>query len=344
MNGYERIRAVFSGTEVDRVPVMLHNFMPAVREAGLTMNQFRNSPEKMADVFIHAARKYGLDGILTDVDTALEAHALGAVTSFPEDVPAKVVAPASNRLDELIDMVTPEKLVHDERIQIYVEAIRQIRHEVGNEIFIRGNADQGPFSLAAAVYDMTNLMLDMMAPEKEQLLHQLIERCYQVHLSFHLMMRDAGADMTSFGDSMGSPDLISPKLYDKFVAPYQKRLVDELAQNGITTVCHICGNTDRILQQFAEIRFAGVDIDSKATLEKVEQTMRGKSIVLGVIDPTGIFFQGNRDRVERETRRVLEIFGGTGIIPGSGCALPAETPAENIQAFVDTVHSFVPIK
>jgi len=34
MNGYERITAALRGERPDRVPVMLHNFMMAAREAG----------------------------------------------------------------------------------------------------------------------------------------------------------------------------------------------------------------------------------------------------------------------------------------------------------------------
>lgn len=37
MNGYQRIKAALPGEWPDQRPVMLHNFMMAAREAGLTM-------------------------------------------------------------------------------------------------------------------------------------------------------------------------------------------------------------------------------------------------------------------------------------------------------------------
>jgi hypothetical protein len=40
MNGRERIKAALAGEWPDVRPVMLHNFMPAAREAGLTMRAF----------------------------------------------------------------------------------------------------------------------------------------------------------------------------------------------------------------------------------------------------------------------------------------------------------------
>ncbi|MDR1291381.1 MAG: hypothetical protein LBK06_09270 [Planctomycetaceae bacterium] len=340
MNGFERISNVLDGRVTDVVPVMLHNFMSAARNAGMTMQEFRSQPENMSRAFIEASLCFGLDGILTDVDTALEAYALGAETVFDENMPAKVVAPISNRIEEVIDKIDAEKLERDERIQIYLDAIRMMREAVGGELFIRGNADQGAFSLAAAVYGISNMMLGLAMPEKEESILQLIERCYVVNLKFHKLIKEAGADMTSFGDSVGSPDLISLKMYQKFVLPFQKRLVADLAQSGIRTVCHICGKTDRILELMSECKFAGVEIDYKTNIVAVQKTMHGKSVVFGILDPSGVFCFGNEATVRESTQKVLDIFQGRDLVIGAGCALPAETPPENIKTFVNTVRSY----
>ena len=337
MNGFERITRTLAGEKTDIAPVMLHNFMHAAREAGMTMREFRSCPKSMARAFIDASLKYELDGILTDVDTALEAHAMGAKTDFPEDLPAKVVAPAANSLEECIELVDPQKLHSDERIQIYLEAIRLIRAETGGQMFLRGNADQGPFSLAAAVYGLTNMMLELTDPEKADQIIRLIERCYDVHLVFHRMVKAAGADMTSFGDSMGSPDLISPKMYRKFVSPFHSRLARELFLDGILTVCHICGKTDAILQDWSDHHFAGVEIDYKTNIAKASLVMKGKSTVFGIIDPSGVFCHGNVDSVVCNTQKIMALFPDGGLVIGAGCALPAETPPENVFAFVQSV-------
>jgi len=341
MNGFERIDRTLSWQPVDRVPMMLHNFMPAAREAGMTMKEFRSRPENIARAFIEASVKYGLDGILTDVDTALQAHALGAVTEFPEDLPAKVVAPISEQIEEVIEQVDPKKLQSDERVQIYLEALRLIHRETGGQLFLRGNADQGPFSLAVTVYGMTNMMMGLKDKSQTELIFRLIERCYEVHLAFHLMVKEAGADMTSFGDSMGSPDLISPAMYRTFAAPFQKRLVNDLAQKGIRTVCHMCGKTDMILEPWSENGFSGIEIDYKTNVSQAAKVMKGKTVVFGIIDPSGVFCLGDEATVVQTTRSVLEMFPQGGLVIGAGCALPAETPAENIHAFVRTVRSSV---
>ena len=88
MNGYERVAAALRGEHPDRVPVMLHSFMMAAREAGHTMRAFREDPEKLAASFVQSVETYGYDGVLVDVDTATLAGALGVPLALPEDEPA----------------------------------------------------------------------------------------------------------------------------------------------------------------------------------------------------------------------------------------------------------------
>ena len=54
MNGCERILAALRGEPPDRVPIMLHNFMMAAREAGFTQAEYRSDPQNVATAFIRA--------------------------------------------------------------------------------------------------------------------------------------------------------------------------------------------------------------------------------------------------------------------------------------------------
>ena len=337
MTGYERITRVFQGEQTDRVPTMLHCFMPAAQEAGYTMKQFRENPKYMAESYIRFAKKYGLDGILIDMDTCLEAYALGAMVDFPDDEPARLTGPAGADLETILDGIDIKKLDIDARVQNHLEAIRLIKKEVGGDIFVRGNADQGPFSLAMMLYGMEDFFMDLMDEDMEEGIMELIDRCYDVHLRFHHLVNEAGADMTSFGDSSCGPDLISRDMYLRFSAPYHKRLKKDLSDAGIDTVCHICGNLDNILEDVADIEFAGFEVDYKTDIKKAQKAFESKSVFFGPIDPSNIFYFGDPGVVAAKTAEVLDIFSGKGLVIGAGCALPVGTPEANIRAFVDTV-------
>src|ERR1035438_976338 len=104
MNGRQRIDAALKGEWPDRTPLMLHNFMMAAREAGVTMQQFREDPVVMASVFGQAAERYGIDGILVGVDTATLSGAVGVHVDFPEDNPARFHGGFMKSLEEVRDL------------------------------------------------------------------------------------------------------------------------------------------------------------------------------------------------------------------------------------------------
>lgn len=340
MTGYEKIKRVLDGERIGETPIMLHNFMSAARECGYTMKEYRENANVIARSHIDTARKYGLDGILVDIDTCMEAYAVGVPVDFPEDEPARVTGPASSQIEYLIEAMDPDRLVKNERIKILMESIYLIKREVKDELFLRGNCDQMAFSLAMLSYGMQDFMVDLLDEDCEEGIFRLMDRAYDVHLTFHKMMNDAGADMTSFGDSSCGPDLISRDMYRKYALPYHQRLQKDLSALGIKTLCHICGNMDRIIEDVANVGFDAVEVDYKTDISKAAAALKGKSIMFGPIDPSGMFYFGTPEEMAAETKRILDIFNGEGLVIGAGCALPATTPENNIRAFVKTVRDY----
>ena len=145
---------------------MLHNFMMAAREAGYTMKEFREDPQNAANAFIQSVEKYDLDGIMIDFDTTLLAGAIGVPVDYPENEPARIPAgliDSWNQMDELEDI----DISGSERIQIWLETCSIIKKYFKDEIFVRGNCDQAPFSVASMVRGAQNWMLDLMMPGDE---------------------------------------------------------------------------------------------------------------------------------------------------------------------------------
>ncbi len=340
MTGYERIMCVLNGGIPDRVPMMLHCFVPASEEQGYTQGQYRNSARAIADSHIKFAEKYDMDGMLIDVDTCVEADAIGIPVDYPEQHPARVKGHISIDFDVLKRKITPEKLYNSKRINTILDAVRMIKEEVGGDILIRGNCDQMGFSLAMLAYGMNDFMASLLDEDIENEILELIDRCTDVHIAYHKLMKQAGADITSFGDSSCGPDLISLDMYRRFAKPFHQKLQKEMERENIKTICHICGNTDLILPDLTDIGFAGIEVDYKTNIEKAAELMHGKNVLFGPIDPSGVFYFGTPDVVTKETQQVLDIFKGKNLVIGSGCALPSGTSEENIRAFANQVKAY----
>jgi uroporphyrinogen decarboxylase len=340
MNGFERIRACLSGIRPDYVPVMLHNFMMAAREAGISQRRFREDPGAIAGSFIRAVETYRYDGILVDVDTVTLAEALGVRVDHPEDQPARWAGAKLDCLAGVKDLPQVDIGMHP-RIQVWLEAVHRIKSYFGDEIFVRGNCDQAAFSLAAMVRGPADWMMDLMDEEHHEEAHALLSHCAEAATSFLRLMAGTGADMVSNGDSPAGPDLVSPAIYRAFAQPYERTLVDEAHALGLPYALHICGNTTLILHEMLETGADALELDCETNARRAHDAMKGRAAFIGNIDPSSVLALGTPGLVEIRTRELLQLFDDTpGFILNAGCAIPADTPPANLRAMIAAARGF----
>ena len=341
MNGYQRIFAALRGEVTDKVPVMLHGFMTAAREAGYTQKEFGADPEKAANAFIKFIEKYQLDGVLMDIDTATLAGAVGVPVDFPEDAPARCEKGCLQTLERVSDLELPD-IAANEHLQVWLETVKRLKAYFGDEICVRGNVDTAPFSLASMMRTPSEWMMDIIDEDNADAVHQLLEYCTEASCRFVKLMADAGAHMVSSGDSPAGPSMISPSMYEKFAVPYENRVADYAHACGMPYLLHICGNTTVILDQFASMKIDAVELDYQTDIQKAHDLLKESAVCFfGNVDPSGILTRGTPANVQRETRKVLEIFADMPrFVLNSGCALPAVAPEENLRMFVRTAREF----
>jgi MtaA/CmuA family methyltransferase len=176
-------------------------------------------------------------------------------------------------------------------------------------------------------------MLDLADPGKEELVHKLLEYCTAATTAFIGLMRETGAHVVSNGDSAAGPELISPAMYRKFAWPYERRIVE--AARGLPYILHICGKTDRILNDMAATGAAGLELDYKTDVRRARDALNGRSTFIGNLDPSGVLALGTPALVGEKTRELLEVFAGVPrFILNAGCAIPPGTPPENLAAMI----------
>jgi len=335
MNGYERIKAALEGKMPDQRPVMLHNFMLAAREAGYTMKEYREDPEIAALCHIRFVEKYRTDGILFDVDTAMTASALGAPVDYPEDDPARMHEPMLTSLAE-IDYLKDIDISTHPRIQHALETVRILKRHFHNEVFVRGNCDQAPFSLACALRTPGDFMMDLIMDEEGAM--RLIDYLTGVCAQFIRLMAKAGADMVSNGDSPAGPSMISPEMYLRFAYPFERKMMEEAHRHGVPYTLHICGNTDKILEHIATMQPDGIELDYLTPLEHIHQYFGQCSALFGTVDPSGVIALGRPEDVRNETRKILDMYADNPrLVIGAGCAIPPMAPEENIRAMMMSI-------
>lgn len=340
MTSPERVARVLAGELPDRVPVLLQNFQNTAWLAGMTLREFCRSGARMAEAQIAAWERFRYDVIDLENGTAAMAEACGCEVEYPEHEPPRVVRPALADLDGVGDLPTVDP-TRDGMLPELLEATRRVTSALAGRALVVGEADQGPFDLAALLLGPEPFFLALMTPEQHDGVHRLLEYCYEQVLRYARAQAAAGADFVEIGDSTAGPDVCSPRIYRQFAYPYERRLVGRLSARGIPLILHICGNTTAIMREMAATGAAMIEFDYKADMERCRAVTRDGPVLVGNVDPSGVMALGTPEQVLAESRRAIEVLGQRGwFILSPGCTLPATTPPENVEAMMEAARRY----
>jgi uroporphyrinogen decarboxylase len=119
-------------------------------------------------------------------------------------------------------------------------------------------------------------------------------------------------------------------------------MVETARELGLGYILHICGDTGLILEDMVETGADGVEIDHKTDALLARDITKNRCSFIGNIDPSGVLALGDQTTVAKKTKELLALFGDMpGFILNAGCAIPAETPPENIHTLIRTAREFL---
>ena len=102
----------------------------------------------------------------------------------------------------------------------------------------------------------------------------------------------------------------------------------------------MCGNTNDRLDRIAETGCVAFSCDTEVDIRRAVESMRERMSIIGNIDPTGVLFSGDPDRVRSETRRILKAGGRRGFLTGAGCDIPVGATFGNVRSMSDVFMGF----
>jgi uroporphyrinogen decarboxylase len=339
MDSIERVRAAIDLREPDRVPVDLHNFMPAAVASGHSMSEVFRDGELLAEAMLQAWKEFRHDMILLENGTACNAQACGVEAHYRDDTAPVAGRPVLTSLADVADLQVPDPYTAFPMCEI-LKATRILSHEVGDQVWICARADQGPMDLAAQLRGMTEFMMDLARGEEEELIHALLDFSRRVATRYAFALIECGGHSTSIGEPMAGPAMISPRHYRRYPWIHEQRMARELAEHGIVLHLHICGDTTKITEDFIATGSPVLEVDHKTDARHLLAAARGKACLLGNID-TNLLALGAPDDIDAACRELIESCGpGEGLILGPGCALAPTTPAENVHALVESAKRY----
>lgn len=198
------------------------------------------------------------------------------------------------------------------------------------------------FHVVADFFGMDNYFVKMYTDP------DVVEAVTEHVVDFYLEANDiwfsrnkAHMDAFFFGNDFGSQldMLISPELFERFVFPYFKRLIQQAKGHSLPVVLHSCGAIDRIIPHLID---AGVDalhpIQARARnmdAESLARKYRGKITFIGGVDTQHLLPFGTPQDVRDDVRRLRDLFGPNYVVSPSHEALLPNVPPENLLAMAE---------
>lgn len=330
MNSRDRIFRLIKNRCSDRVPLMPITMMYAADNLGVKYREYASDHRVLVDAQIAMAEKFGFDQVSCISDPAREASDLGAEIEWYDNQPPSLNETKALLADKgkFCKLATPDP-TQGPRMSDRVAAAALFKQRVGQDKIIEGWIE-GPCAMAADLRGINTLMLDF--HDDPNFVNDLFEYCVAMELKFAEAQIQAGADIMGVGDAASS--LVGPKLYETFVWPFQKKLMDALHELGTSVRLHICGKTRRIFKGMGLLKCEIVDLDWMNPMNEARDQMGAHQVLLGNIDPVRCLKDGTSKNVYDAIAECHRQSGSYYII-GAGCEVARGTPEANLRALSD---------
>ena len=309
-----------------KLPLPILSF-PSVSLLGITVRELISDSDRQAEGMKLVAERVNAAAAVSLMDLSVEAECFGATIRVSDEEVPTVVGRLIHDEDEANALEVPS--VGAARSGLYVDSIRKAVDLITDRPVLAGII--GPFSLAARLLDVTEIMMDCY--DEPDMVHIVLEKCTAFLIEYAKAYKAAGAN----GIMMAEPvsGLLSPSLEEEFSSPYVKQIVDAVQDEYFAVIYHNCGDnvlrmTESILSTGADAYHFGNSIDMADMMAK----MPADVVVMGNVDPAGVLRQGTPETVRAATLDVMsKCCSYSNFVISSGCDIPPATPWENLDAF-----------
>lgn len=327
---------LLAGRAIGRLPVF--GGLPSLtatglRSAGLRLGDTHTDADLMARAAATTFKLFGFESAVAPFDLCVEAEALGAGVDFQADGDG-FMAPVIDR-PLVVGQLRPDGpeiagLAGAGRVPLVVEALRRLKMDVGRQVAV-GAWMPGPFTLSWQLFGAEAWLAEMVeGKDIGGWLEALAQALSQVGRAY----RAAGADFLTIHDMGGSPQVVGPRTFRRWVQPALARLVAALPGPVVVSVC---GDTNAVVEDLLDCRAAGLNVDQRNRLGRTREIAGQRALLLGNLDPVGVLSQGTPEMVAEEVRRIARA-GADAVWPG--CDLWPDIPEANMRALMDSAREF----
>ena len=184
------------------------------------------SASLLVEAMVKEFEVYRSDYLTVGIDVYnVEAEALGAVLSVPGVNACPDIAEPLFDSGGLPEVLERPNVPGSGRFGLMIEAALTVKEIIGRRASVRVAAS-GPFTLAAKLAGVEAMVMSLAMEDGGA--ERLLEFAADIAIDWCSCLRDRGLDAVVF-DSMAAPPILSPGMYERFVLPLHRRIMNLLA-------------------------------------------------------------------------------------------------------------------
>jgi len=293
--------------------------------------------DKLAETWIAAVEEFDYDWAWLQIDDCIEFEVLGVGCYGEGNIlrATREYLPAEWDTLKKLTMPDPNK---DGRMPAKLHALRKLRGHFGDKVCIVGS-NAAPFSSTCLLYGLQETMMLIYTDPK--LLHATNDFFVELQKMWGIAQFEAGAHATWLGDANAMSHLISVKQYEEFAFESCKKVIDAYHKTGNLTFLHNSEESIPHIELETRLGASCISVGPGIDIARAKEVVKGKTCLMGNLDPVNILMNGTPEQVARETERIITAGKtGGGYMFDTGEMNPRGVPEENMRTMIQTAKKF----
>ncbi len=338
ITGMDRLRAAAQGSPCDRIPVFCNLLDQGAREMGVSLRDYYNSADLVAEAQLRMRARYGYDNVWSLFYVGKEAELLGCRDIlYAEDGPPNVADFIIKDPADIHRLRVPDDLFGHPQFAPVRRCIELLRAEIGGRVPICAYITAS-MALPALLMGMEKWM-ELLLLGPTDLRDELLAKCSEFCAKEIAAYRAAGADVLVYSNPFGSTDIVSRRMFDELSLPWMRR---DLKTGGVADMVYYCGGArmNRVID--GVIRALDFRSFYLSPLEDVAEGVRqvaGRGLVCGIIDDIKLV-RWSEEEIRAEVARIVNAGKTGGRFLFGTLLMPLALPERTVRTMLEAAFEY----
>lgn len=342
MNSFERVAAVLSRRQPDRVPVYPIMCGISRKLVGADYPTWSTDAEVCAAGFLKTAEEFDIDCIVTLIDLSVECDAWGQKLIFPESEAAHPDH-SDMVIKEIEDYEKIQKVDYrqSKRMMMHIDVVKRLAAEVKGKLPIVAFVF-GPLGTLSMLRNQQDMYMDLYDdPDAVK------DACWHVAetlADYVGALCDAGADAIMWDTLFASGSIMSKAMWKEMESEQMSMLAKVVRDHGCINLIHNCGQKIYFDVQIEAVQPAGISFlyppDDCKDFAECKEKYGDKVALIGAVTPANAVIGTDEEWDKLCTDQIDAMAKGGGFMLATGCEYPANASFDRARRMIGIAKTY----